>query len=1266
MKRFLSTVFLFCFATLTVWSQTQSGELSGKITDERKEGLPFASVAVKRDGKLITGTQTDFDGFFSIKPLEPGKYDVEISSVGYGVSIRKDVVVNPDRITTLNIQMKTEDQLIDGVEIISYRIPLIDKDDAGTKTTIGQDQIKVMPTRNVQSIASTSAGVYQGDEGSGLSIKGGRQDATEYYIDGVRVRGSANLPANAIEQLTVITGGVPARYGDAIGGIINITTRGPSRKFQGGIEGITSQGMDPVGYNLLNFNLTGPMIKKNKGTEDEKVLAGFFISGEYLRQEDAFPSAKGVWRVKDDVLEDLEQFPLVPSPVSDNFTLKAETLEFKDLELIKTKMNTVSNNATGAAKIDLAITDNIMVTFGGNANFNRYHDWVMRYSMMNWKNNPLYTDLSWRVFGRFTQKFGGRKTAEGEQQEKKGLIQNAFYSVQFDYSKVYIKYEDDDMGPNPFSYGHIGEFDVLSTPIYDYGEDAVSGKSGWLLRGYSDTLVTFKLSDFNPETGNFTRHFYELAGDNTRFYRSLDAISLNGGLRNGDRPTLAHGIWFNTGRQFNGYGIQNDNDQFRMFVSGSFDIMGKGGSTKNRHSIEFGFEFDQRVDRTYQVNPISLWLTMRQLTNQHILGLDEANPILVINGVEYAYDDPNAPAFFQNDTIKYNRFNDGSQSYFDRSLRIKLGLDPDGQDFINVDGLSPETFDLKMFSPDELLNQGSPFVNYIGYDPYGKKIKGNVSFNDFFTEKDANGNFARNIGAFRPIYTAAFIQDKFVFRDVLFNIGLRLDRFDANQKVLKDKYLLYDSYSVDEARNLLDGVVPGNIGNDYFVYVDDFQKASPVPLGYRTGDRWFNAQGLEIIDPSIIARSSSTGRITPFLKNSDDNIKSPDFDPNSSFRDYDPQIIVMPRVSFSFNLTDQASFFAHYDVLAQRPRGFIRTTPLTWYYLENNIGGVINNPDLKPERTIDYQVGFRQLVTSNSAITISAFYRDLKDMVQVINVNYAYPVNYNTFGNRDFGNVKGFMVDFDMRKTATSNFSLKASYTLQFAEGTGSDATSQFSLINSGQPNLRTVIPLNYDSRNLLTVTADYSWGYGRNYNGPRINDKPILQNSGINIIFRSRSGEPYTKQTNPTPDALSGVPTRPILAGSINGQRLPWNFRFDLRLFKEFQLNSNKPKKDAAAAEEGGIASVKERRQLSLNVYLLVQNLLNTANVNRVYPYTGNADDDGYISSAIGQQQVSAQIFQQSYMDMYESFVGLGFNGNEAINFSLPRQVRIGAIFNF
>src|SRR5690606_27962829 len=120
---------------------------------------------------------------------------------------------------------------------------------------------------------------------------------------------------------------------------------------------------------------------------------------------------------------------------------------------------------------------------------------------------------------------------------------------------------------------------------------------------------------------------------------------------------------------------------------------------------------------------------------------------------------------------------------------------------------------------------------YSGYDYTGNKLKEQPSFNDFFTEKDENGNFTRNIGAFRPIYTAAYIQDKFNFKDLLFNVGLRVDRFDANQKVLKDPYSLYKILSVDEMQQIGAAVhdgVPGNIGGDYAVYVDDFEKVNPV------------------------------------------------------------------------------------------------------------------------------------------------------------------------------------------------------------------------------------------------------------------------------------------------------------------------------------------------------------------------------------------------------------------------------------------------------
>ncbi len=1273
MKRFVSALFLSLITVLS-FAQTQSGELSGKITDDKGEPLYNANIVVKKNGVFISGAATDFDGFYSIKPLAPGNYDVEVSSLGFAKSIRTGVVVSADKITTISIKLKTDDVVLGGVEIVEYRVPLIDKDDVSTKQTISQEQIKALPTRNVQSIASTTAGVYQGDEGGGLNIKGGREDATEYYIDGIRVRGSSNLPANAIEQLTVITGGVPARYGDATGGIVNITTRGPSKNYSGSAEIITSQFMDPVGYNLGNFSLTGPLYTKNKGTENEKSVIGFFIAGEYLRQQDSRPAAKGLYVVKEDALKDLEEFPLIPSPNSDAFLLKAETITMDDLEKIKTKRNVASNNATASAKFDIQVSDNVQITLGGSMNYNRYHDYVQRYALMNYKNNPLYEDLTYRVFGRFTQRLGGKKNNEEgttEAPQKASVIQNAFYSVQFDYSKDISKFKDDDLGNNVFAYGHTGQFDVFTTPIFNYPDqpDSTSGKRGWTLVGFSDTLVNYTPSTANPEMANYTRHYYDLAGDNRNFYRSLDAIRLGGGYVNGERPPLAHSIWFTTGRQFNGFGTERDNDQFRLFVSGSFDIVGKGKSSdsRNKHSIELGFEFDQRVDRGYQINPIGLWTAMRQLANRHILELDGDNPILLIDGVRYAYDDPNAPAFGQNDTILYERrYNGADQSYFDKQLRQKLGLAEDSREFINIDGLSPETFDLKMFSPEELLNQGNPFVNYFGYNAYGEKTKGNVSFNDFFTRKDANGNFTREIGAFRPTYAAAFIQDKFMFKDVLFNIGLRVDRFDANQKVLKDPYLLYQTYTAGEVRAQGNFNVPSSIGDDYYVYVDNFE-APTKPIGYRTGDIWFNEEGVEIIDPSVIARNSTTGRIAPYLVNGGlDNIKSENFDPNTSFRDYDPQIIVMPRLSFSFNLTDNASFFAHYDVLAQRPQGRLRTSPLDWYFFENNVGGFLNNPDLRPERTIDYQLGFRQKVSNNSAITISAFYRDLKDQVQVRSYNFAYPNTYFSFGNRDFGNVKGFLIDYDLRKTASSNFSLKANYTLQFADGTGSDNASQANLIQAGQPNLRTVAPLSYDSRHIITLTGDYSYSEGKKYNGPvSKSGKQILANSGINVIMRSRSGTPYTKQSNATPDAATGVTNRPILSGSLNGQRMPFNFRFDVRVFKDFKLTGNKTKEGV----EGEVA--KKRAPLYLNVYVLVQNILNTANVLRVYPYTGNADDDGYITSSLGQQDVNnkranSDILARSYEDLYFIYVTSGFNPNGLENFSLPRQVRLGAVFTF
>ena len=64
-------------------------------------------------------------------------------------------------------------------------------------------------------------------------------------------------------------------------------------------------------------------------------------------------------------------------------------------------------------------------------------------------------------------------------------------------------------------------------------------------------------------------------------------------------------------------------------------------------------------------------------------------------------------------------------------------------------------------------------------------------------------------------------------------------------------------------------------------------------------------------------------RLNSIIKNRKDpdqrDLKNEDYDPAGTFKDYDPQLNLMPRLAFSFPISESAGFFAHYDVLVERP-----------------------------------------------------------------------------------------------------------------------------------------------------------------------------------------------------------------------------------------------------------------------------------------------------------------------------------------------------------
>ena len=1222
---------IYLIATLVLTSSlaiAQSGTLKGVITDAMSgESIPFANIVIEKNGNQSGGTTTDFDGNYTIKPVEPGTYTIKATYVGYGTIEVTGVIVSANKITFQNVKLQ-QGVAIGEVKVIAYKKPLLDQDNLSGETKTAEE-IVALPTRNISSVAASTAGIYQRDEGDGVNVRGSRSDATEYYVDGIKVRGSMGVPTSGIEQITVITGGVPAQYGDATGGIISITTKGPSNKLFGGLEFESSSLFDSYNYNLLGFSLSGPILKKRKsdGSKGSSII-GYFLAGEFRSVDDTDPSAIGRWKVKDDVLADLQANPFRIAPnASAGFLSNSEFLNQDDFENVQAKLNANEKRFNISGKLDIKPSKNTFLSLGGSYYARESRDFSSWRSMFSWDNNRQSTQHTYRVFGKLVQKFG---SAEDNEDESAATIKNAFFTIQGNYTNNKYTYVDANHQDDLFNYGYVGQFTTSKAPIYRNGSaiDSSTGiiYSGRTLNGWTDTLFEYTPGGINSSLENYTNAYIDMfsqysmssyIGGYGADGQLRTAADLQGkGLLNGQLPSDVYSLFGNHGTMYNGSAKQ-ENTQTTFKASGSADI--------KSHEFSFGFEFEQRKDYYWGVAPMGLWGLMRQQANKHILERDLSNPYPVFD----------ANGIYQ-DTINYDRlFIASEQSTFDANFREYQNL---GQlDFIDIDSYSPDAFNLDMFSQDELLNNGSSLVYYYGYDVYGNKNEARNTLKDFFTYKDDNGQYTRNIAAYNPIYQAGYIQDKFAVEDLIFNVGLRVDRFDANQKVLKDRYLLYSAYTAGADINLLNSnSAPSTIGDDYIVYVDDIENPSSV-VGYRDGDVWYNSDGLVISDPTLLAEAAG-GKIAPYLINPED-AKNGDIKMDA-FEDYTPETVFMPRIAFSFPISDEAQFFAHYDVLTQRPPQGNRLEPVDYLFMADRVGATLNNPNLKPEKTVDYELGFAKTLSLKSALKISAFYKELRDMIQITNTLSAYPAQYYTYGNIDFGTVKGMSINYDLRRT--NNIQLTANYTLQFADGTGSSATSGASLVNTGQPNLRTTIPLSYDQRHAISASVDYHYGDGKDYDGPVWFGANVFQNAGANLMFSAGSGTPYSRQSNITQEAADGINDRSTLAGNLNGSRLPWQFRMNLKLNKSFEIKWN------------------DNKSSNLNVYVQVQNLLDARNIISVYRATGNAADDGYLTSSAAQNAIDAKNDAEAFRYLYS----LGVNNPS--NYSLPRMLRAGVSLQF
>ncbi len=1267
MKKVYSFLVAFIAIAVIANAQSQLGELRGTVINGKtKKPLDYASIQLKLNGIVKAQVLSDDEGEFIIKPLQPGEYTMEISYAGYQPLVLSGINIVSDQATYRNVSMtpKAEGEELKTV-YIKPKPDLVDREGKGGG--IVKDPVK-LPTRSANMIANTFAGV-DARSGGTPNIRGARADGTAYYIDGVRVQaGTISVPQNAIDQVQVITSGTPAQYGDFTGGAISITTKAPSRQWQRSFEYITASPFygwsgDNTHYNSLEAYISGPILLADKGRGDkERVLLGFTLAGNATYALDGRQPAVDIYRVKPDVQRRLEETPLTRTATG-GFVPTGEYLVKSDLEKVDQRQNVPVLSVNAVGSFAYQPSNNISIRLGYQTSYSRSRGFNYFHSLTNSDNNQLNLDFAGRVYAQFTQNF----VKKSDDPKKVKTVSNFYYTARISYERRFIESMSEQHQRNMFDYGHAGTFKTYSARTYSrvanrFGDSSFKFATGrapgdtlYLSSYYAnnftliDTAYTFSPSTYNPIKSNYTRTIYDFFNSAGSSVSSLSQLRGLGGLSNGDEPIgLYSNLWASPGNVQGDYS-KSLGEVYSLYLMSEASVAPKQ-NPKARHDLQFGFTYEQQFRRSYNLNNsgggTNLWALMRLLVNKQFTGRDSNNYTL-------KFDDFGN---FQDTVLFADKITQSDQSAFDKRLREKLigqgALDVYGNPIdqysrLDVNSYAPSMYSIDMFTADELLNQGNSAVGYTGYDYKGNIVRGKKSASDFL-----NDPTNRVLGAYQPVYMAAWLQDKFTFKDLIVRAGVRFDRFDANQVVLKDPYSLVPIYTVgDVRRGNIKGLgegIPGSIGDDYAVYVDTKSpNNSPNPriTGYRKGNDWFDASGNPVTDPSTLWREAqrlnvnAEGRNIPFLVT--DKQEQPTA---SSFRDYKPDVTLSPRVWFSFPISTSSQFFGTYDVLVQRPTESNVAQIDDYFYLNNRLTGIIANPDLRMTKVTDYEIGFTQQVGDNSAIKIVTSYREFRNLIQLYRFVQAYPYDYTSFGNLDFSTVKSFRLEYELRDLG--NVNLSANYALQFAEGTGSNSQSSSSLVQVGLPTLRNVFPMDFDTRHILKGIFDYHYREGKDYNGPIVNGKKIFENAGINLIFNYSSGRPYTQNLTAIPEVQAGTSARSQVKGTINGSNLPSQFFMDLNVDKNFML-----KKKAVDGKE---------TIYRIRVFLWVQNLLNATNVLGVYRYTGSAYDDGFLSSPQAQEQTRVATNAQSFVDLYNiRLVNPG-------NFATPRLTRIGVSLYF
>ncbi len=286
----------------------------------------------------------------------------------------------------------------------------------------------------------------------------------------------------------------------------------------------------------------------------------------------------------------------------------------------------------------------------------------------------------------------------------------------------------------------------------------------------------------------------------------------------------------------------------------------------------------------------------------------------------------------------------------------------------------------------------------------------------------------------------------------------------------------------------------------------------------------------------------------------------------SAKRDAKDSHQLSPRFGMAYPISDRGVVHVSYGHFFQTPTfDFLYRNPdfevfplqSTISLPPNSLLNTVGNAELKPQKTVIYEIGLQQQLSDDLGLDVTAYLKDIRNLLSTEVLKNSEQDRFARYINRDYGSVKGLTIALEKRMTA--GFSATVDYTFQIARGNASDPNDAFLNQQSDPPveTTKQLVPLDWDRTHSLNSTV--TMGTPDNY--------------VVGLIGKLGSGLPYT-------------PTKENIRESVkNGGNKPLYYNIDIYAKKNFRM-----------------------RNINYSLFIRVFNLTDRKNEQNVYTDTGRA----------------------------------------------------------